>query len=73
MDESMTIDARGLSCPQPAMLTQKTLASLTGGAVLVLLDSATAIDNVVRIAREADWRIDVQEQPDGSWRVVLTK
>jgi tRNA 2-thiouridine synthesizing protein A len=73
MEGTRILDARGLSCPQPAMLTQKALESLTGGAVQVLVDSCTARDNVVRIARKAGWQADIQEQPDGGFQVMVTK
>jgi TusA-related sulfurtransferase len=73
MTENRIVDARGLSCPQPAMLTQKALESLKGGAVQVWVDSCTARDNVVRIARKAGWQADIQDRPDGGFQLMLTK
>ena len=73
MDTVKTIDACGLSCPQPALLTQQALNSMTGGAVRVLVDSATARDNVARTAQKAGWQVSIQNQPDGCFQISLTK
>jgi tRNA 2-thiouridine synthesizing protein A len=67
------INACGLSCPQPALLTRQTLSSLAGGAVQVLVDSATARDNVVRTAQKAGWQATAKSQADGSIQISLTK
>ncbi len=70
--DTPTLDARGLSCPQPAFLAKQKLAELKSGTLQVLLDSATSRDNVTRIARNAGWTI-VEEQDAGTFRLVLTK
>ncbi len=72
MIQNMTLDVRGLSCPQPALLARQTLAQLEGGSVEVWLDSATARDNVSRIARRAGWQVAEEAVPDG-FRLVLRK
>jgi len=68
-----TINACGLSCPQPALLTQQALSSLTSGALQVLVDSTTARDNVVRTAQKAGWEASIQNQSDGSFQISLKK
>jgi TusA-related sulfurtransferase len=68
-----TIDARGLSCPQPAMLTRQALQRMSSGSLEVLVDSGTSRDNVTRLAERAGWRVQIHEQPDGSFRLVLEK
>jgi tRNA 2-thiouridine synthesizing protein A len=73
MDTIKTINACGLSCPQPALLTHQALSSLTGGTVEVFVDSATARDNVSRTAQKAGWKANIENQPDGSIRIALTK
>ncbi len=67
------VDARGLSCPQPVMLTSKALKKLGKGAVEVLVDSGTARDNVSRLGKNSGWTVTVEEQPEGSYRIVLKK
>ena len=72
MDRTI-IDARGLSCPQPAMLTRRAIEKLTSGSLEVLVDSATSRDNVVRTAERAGWRVQSLEESEASFRVVLQK
>jgi len=73
MTEIKTVDARGLSCPQPAMLARQAIQKLDKGTVEVLVDSGTARENVSRLARNAGWIVTVEEQPEGSYRIVLNK
>ena len=68
-----TIDASGLSCPQPALLTRQALSSMSGGTVKVLVDSVTARDNVTRIAGKAGWTATIEERAGGSFQLTLTK
>lgn len=70
--QNQTLDVRGLSCPQPALLARQTLKQMNQGSVVVLLDNATARDNVIRIARSEGWHI-AQENADDGFRLVLTK
>ena len=73
MSDIKTVDARGLSCPQPAMLARQTIQKLDKGTVEVLVDSGTARENVSRLARNAGWAVTIEDKPDGSSRIVLKK
>ena len=73
MGDFVTIDARGLACPQPALMAKSTLDELKGGTVEVLVDSGTSRDNVARIAERSGWRVAVEAQPGGVSRLVLRK
>jgi tRNA 2-thiouridine synthesizing protein A len=73
MSDVHTVDARGLSCPQPAMLTRETLQKMGKGTIEVLVDSSTARENVSRLARNSGWNVTMEGQPDGSSRVILRK
>ncbi|MDD5591596.1 MAG: sulfurtransferase TusA family protein [Dehalococcoidales bacterium] len=73
MSELRNIDARGLSCPQPAMLVRQAIQKMDKGTVEVLVDSGTARENVSRLGKNSGWAVTVQEQPDSSYRIVLTK
>ena len=73
MSDIRTVDARGLSCPQPAMLTRQALQQSDKGTVEVLVDSGTARENVSRLAEKAGWAVATEEQPEGSCRIVLKK
>jgi len=73
MNDVKTVDARGLSCPQPVLLAQAAIKNVEHGEVYVLLDSETARDNVSRIAQKSGWSAEVQEQPGGAIRITLTR
>jgi tRNA 2-thiouridine synthesizing protein A len=67
------VDARGLSCPEPAMMTRKAVMEAKSGRVVVLTDSVTSRNNASRTAQMAGWNVEIEEEPDGSFRLVMTK
>lgn len=73
MNEAKTIDARGLSCPQPALLARRALQKLGKGTVEVLVDTDTALENVSRVAKNAGWKLTIEPLSDGVHRLVMTK
>ncbi len=73
MSDVKTVDARGLSCPQPAILARQAIQKLDKGIVEVLVDSGTARENVSRLAKSAGWAVTIEDKPDGSHRIVLKK
>jgi tRNA 2-thiouridine synthesizing protein A len=66
-----TVDARGLSCPQPVLLTKN---AIDEGAfpIEVLVDTATARDNVERTARRAGLKV-VVEPAGEAYRLLLDR
>jgi len=68
-----TVDARGLSCPQPVMLVNNAIKKLNKGAIEVLVDSGTVRDNVSRLGKNSGWEVTVEEQGDNNYRIVLKK
>lgn len=48
----ITVDARGLSCPQPVVLTMEALKK-NAEAYTILVDNQTALNNVSRFAKSA--------------------
>jgi selenium metabolism protein YedF len=47
---TLVIDARGLPCPQPVILTKKALEEGAAGRIEVLVDNEAARENVLRFA-----------------------
>ena len=72
MSDVITVNAKGLSCPQPVMMTKKALAGLESGHVEILVDTATSRNNVSRFAENKGWRVDVEELDTG-YKVILEK
>jgi TusA-related sulfurtransferase len=59
-----TVDARGLSCPQPVILTRNAVKGLDGGEITVLVDTMTQVQNVTRSAQKLGWEVDFEEKGD---------
>lgn len=58
-----TVDARGLACPQPVILTRAALQD--ADAVLAIVDNETARQNVTRMAEKAGWSVRAETRDDG--------
>ena len=55
------IDARGLSCPEPVILTKNAFASKEA-QYEVLVDNPTAKENVSRFAKHQGYQVTVEEK-----------
>ena len=73
MSDVKTVDARGLSCPQPVLLAQAAIKDNKNCAVKVLVDSGVAADNVTRMAQKSGWNAETQNQTDGVIQVTLSR
>jgi selenium metabolism protein YedF len=58
-----TVDARGLACPQPVILTRRALRE--GSAILTIVDNEIAQRNVTRMAEKSGYTVHSEEQDDG--------
>ena len=68
---NITVDVRGLSCPQPVILVQKAIEK--GEFPLeILADSVTSRENVRRIAEKLGCKVEIIEQND-EFRLVISK
>ena len=72
MSDIITVNASGLSCPQPVMLTKKALSGLDGGRVEILVDTATSRNNVSRFGENKGWKVSTEER-EGGYKVILEK
>jgi tRNA 2-thiouridine synthesizing protein A len=73
MNNVKTIDARGLSCPQPVLLVSRNIKNVEKGTIEVLVDSGTARDNVSRLAKNSGWQTTINEQPGIGYKIILKK
>ncbi len=55
------IDARGLVCPQPVILTKKALEEIEEGEVVAIVDNITAKENISRLAANLNYEYEVSE------------
>lgn len=68
----MRIDARGLSCPQPVLMTKKGVAESPNG-VEVLVDNMTACNNVKKFLKNAGFNVEVEEVGDEEFLISSSK
>lgn len=61
-----TVDARGLSCPQPVLMTVNAVKSGESDEITILVDNETAKENVCRAATGKGWTgADIRDEADG--------
>jgi|YelNatPaOPRAMG01_1025707.scaffolds.fasta_scaffold03652_3 tRNA 2-thiouridine synthesizing protein A len=70
---SEQVDARGLSCPQPVLLTMEKLRSLNQGELVVLVDTDTSRENVSRAAASLGWQVKTVQSEGEEYRITLAK
>ncbi len=66
------IDARGLACPLPVMRTSKVLGEIDKGRVVVVVDNASARDNVNRLAESMGCTVSIEKRDD-DYYLTITK
>jgi tRNA 2-thiouridine synthesizing protein A len=57
-----TLDARGLSCPQPMLLTRRALQKTGSCQVIVQVDTMTQVHNCSRAAEKLGWQASCEEK-----------
>lgn len=67
------VDARGLSCPQPVLLTMDKIKSLGQGELTVLVDSDTSKENVIRAAGSLGWQVKSLDAEGIEYKLTLEK
>ncbi len=67
------IDARGLSCPQPVVLTRNKMMELGKGVFEVIVDTGTSRDNISRLAAHEGWKIKIKKDEGDQFLLTLSK
>ena len=70
---TVTIDARGLSCPQPVLMTLDEIKRATSSELLVLVDVEASKENVSRAAENNGWKVKEIIEADEAWQLHLVK
>jgi len=70
---STQVDARGLSCPQPVLMTIDTIKAEKKGEIEVLVDTETSRENVSRAAANQGWDVANVAEEDGLFRITIRK
>ena len=66
------VDARGLSCPQPVLLTMARMKEKTSGEIEVIVDNEVSRENVSRAARSQGWEIREENKKGDDFHLILT-
>jgi len=66
-----TVDARGLSCPQPVILARKAIKA-GEFPIEVLVETVTSRENVKRAAEKEGCQVQVEEA-GGEFQLTITK
>ena len=70
---STTVDARGLSCPQPVLMTLDEIKKIDKGEIEILVDTDTSKENVSRAAKSQGWQVkDTQDDGEG-YKIIINK
>jgi TusA-related sulfurtransferase len=70
---SNIVDARGLSCPQPVLLTLNEMKKLNKGEIVILVDTDTSKENVSRAATTQGWQVKSVESEGIGYRITVSK
>lgn len=71
MSEFKTVDARGLSCPQPVILARRAIEE-GHFPITVLVDTVTSRENVRRAAERAGLKVQVEAVGD-DFKLTITR
>ncbi len=70
---NQTVDARGLSCPQPVLMALEVMKQLERGRIEILVDTDTSKENVLRAAGSQGWQEAGVEADGPGYRITITK
>ena len=63
---SVIVDAGGLSCPQPVLMTLDKIKEMGKGEIIIKVDTDTSKENVSRAAQSQGWDVaDIKEDEIG--------
>lgn len=71
--KTVKVNARGLACPQPVILSKKTLSEIDSGEMVVDVDSPTAMENVKRMAENQGCSVEVEHRGADEFTLRIIK
>jgi TusA-related sulfurtransferase len=70
---AVTVDARGLSCPQPVIMTLDEIKKGNEKEIIVLVDTETSRENVIRAAESQGCKVSEVSSEEEDYRISLIK
>lgn len=71
--KKVEVNARGLACPQPVVMTKNALSEIEKGEVVVTVDNEVARENVKRMAESEGFCVSIEEKGDETYSLHITK
>jgi TusA-related sulfurtransferase len=70
----INLDCLGEACPVPLIKTQKAMADMAVGDVIVVnIDHSCAMKNIPDWARSVGHAVEIEEVGEGEWNIVIEK
>lgn len=70
---SETLDARGLSCPQPVLMTMEKIKNMGRGQLLILVDTQASKENVSRAIEAQGWKVGEIKEDGDEFHLTISK
>ncbi|MFP4285677.1 MAG: sulfurtransferase TusA family protein [Desulfovermiculus sp.] len=70
---SETVDARGLSCPQPVLMALEKMKEMQKGELLVMVDTQASRENVSRAVQSQGWEVKEILEDGDEFHLTITK
>jgi len=70
---SIIVDAGGLSCPQPVLMTLNKIKEIQKGEIIVKVDTDTSKENVGRAAQSQGWDVANIQKDEAGYLLTIKK
>jgi len=70
---SVIVDAEGLSCPQPVLMTLEKIREIKKGEIIIKVDTNTSKENVSRAAQSQGWKIAAIQEKEAGYQLTINK
>jgi tRNA 2-thiouridine synthesizing protein A len=67
------VDARGLSCPQPALMTLDGIKAGGADEIIVMVDNDASKENVSRAAKNRGWNVEEILEINNEFHITIRK
>ena len=70
---STKVDARGLSCPQPVLMTIDEIKAGKTSEIEIIVDTETSKENVSRAATSQGWKVTDVSEEGNEYKITIRK
>ena len=67
-----TVDARGLNCPEPVILTKRVMDKGETDRLVTIVDQTVALENVTKLARSQGYDVTVEDK-EGDYYITMIR